>query len=170
ASLASLGLVPQELSNRMAQGGNIMPFGPNSVKITMVHAEHNSELVWNNPATGKNEIHFGGEPCGFIIQLENGFKIYHMGDTGLFGDMKMIGEYYKARSRPDSDRRRPIRDESRGRGVRDAEFSQAEICAAVPLRHQSFPDGDAAGVHESARQVEHEGVSYQSRRETGVLT
>jgi len=95
ASLASLGLVPQELSNRMAQGGNIMPFGPNSVKITMVHAEHNSELVWNNPATGKNEIHFGGEPCGFIIQLENSFKIYHMGDTGLFGDMKMIGEYYK---------------------------------------------------------------------------
>src|SRR5256712_5122207 len=95
ASLASLGLVPQELSNRMAQGGSIMPFGPNSVKITMVHAEHNSELVWTNPATGKNEIHFGGEPCGFIIQLENGFKIYHMGDTGLFGDMKMIGEYYK---------------------------------------------------------------------------
>jgi L-ascorbate metabolism protein UlaG (beta-lactamase superfamily) len=35
------------------------------------------------------------QPCGFIIQLENGFKIYHMGDTGLFGDMKMIGEYYK---------------------------------------------------------------------------
>ena len=34
-------------------------------------------------------------PCGFIIELENGFKIYHMGDTGLFGDMKLIGEYYK---------------------------------------------------------------------------
>ncbi|MBM3565361.1 MAG: hydrolase, partial [Alphaproteobacteria bacterium] len=39
--------------------------------------------------------HVGGEPVGFIIELENGFKIYHMGDTGLFGDMKMIGEYYK---------------------------------------------------------------------------
>ena len=37
----------------------------------------------------------GGEPAGFIIQLENGFKIYHMGDTGLFGDMKLIGDYYK---------------------------------------------------------------------------
>jgi hypothetical protein len=61
----------------------------------MVHAEHNSELAWTNPASGRNETHFGGEPCGFIIQLENGFKIYHMGDTGLFGDMKMIGEYYK---------------------------------------------------------------------------
>ncbi|MGE5217170.1 MAG: metal-dependent hydrolase [Chloroflexota bacterium] len=95
ASLASLGVVPQKLANRMGQGGSIMPFGPSGVKITMVHAEHNSELVWNNPATGKNEVHFGGEPCGYIIQLENGFKIYHMGDTGLFGDMKLIGDYYK---------------------------------------------------------------------------
>jgi hypothetical protein len=29
---------------------------------------------------------------GYIIELENGFKIWHMGDTGLFGDMKFIGE------------------------------------------------------------------------------
>src|SRR4029434_5347898 len=35
------------------------------------------------------------EPVGFISQRENGFKIYHMGDTGLFRDMKFIGEYYK---------------------------------------------------------------------------
>ena len=32
---------------------------------------------------------------GFIIERETGQKIYHMGDTGLFGDMKFIGEYYK---------------------------------------------------------------------------
>ena len=37
----------------------------------------------------------GGEPGGFIIEFENGFKLYHMGDTALFGDMKFIGEYYK---------------------------------------------------------------------------
>jgi L-ascorbate metabolism protein UlaG (beta-lactamase superfamily) len=37
----------------------------------------------------------GGEPAGFIIQTENGFKIYHMGDTGIFGDMKLIADYYK---------------------------------------------------------------------------
>jgi L-ascorbate metabolism protein UlaG (beta-lactamase superfamily) len=36
-----------------------------------------------------------GRPAGFIIQLENGFKIYHMGETGLFGDMKLISDYYK---------------------------------------------------------------------------
>jgi L-ascorbate metabolism protein UlaG (beta-lactamase superfamily) len=37
----------------------------------------------------------GGEPGGFIIELENGFKIWHMGDTGVFGDMKLIAEMYK---------------------------------------------------------------------------
>ncbi len=91
----TLGELPPELSQRFGKGGTIEPFGPNSVKITATHAEHSSEIVWKNPATGKNESHIGGEPVGFIIQLENGFKIYHMGDTGLFGDMKFIGEYYK---------------------------------------------------------------------------
>jgi L-ascorbate metabolism protein UlaG (beta-lactamase superfamily) len=91
-TIVTLGIVPAELAPRMQKGGTITPF-PN-VKITMVHAEHSSELVWKNPATGKDETHFGGEPVGFIIELENGFKIYHMGDTGLFGDMKLIGEYY----------------------------------------------------------------------------
>ena len=27
--------------------------------------------------------------------MENGFRIWHMGDTGLFGDMRLIGELYK---------------------------------------------------------------------------
>jgi L-ascorbate metabolism protein UlaG (beta-lactamase superfamily) len=32
---------------------------------------------------------------GYIIEMENGFKIWHMGDTGLFGDMKFINDRYK---------------------------------------------------------------------------
>jgi len=50
--------------------------------------------VFNNPNTGKAESHPAGEPVGYIIELENGFKIWHMGDTGLFPDMKFISEYY----------------------------------------------------------------------------
>ena len=92
-TLVTLGMVPAKLAPRMSKGGTITPF-PN-VKITMVRAEHSSELVWTNPASKKPETHFGGEPVGFIIELEDGFKIYHMGDTGLFGDMKLIGDYYK---------------------------------------------------------------------------
>jgi L-ascorbate metabolism protein UlaG (beta-lactamase superfamily) len=41
------------------------------------------------------ESHPAGEAMGYIIELENGFKIWHMGDTGLFSDMKFISEHYK---------------------------------------------------------------------------
>jgi L-ascorbate metabolism protein UlaG (beta-lactamase superfamily) len=93
-SLVSLGVLPANLAPRMNKGGTVTPLGP-EIKITMTRAEHSSELGWKNPATGKDETHVGGEPAGFIIEFENGFKIYHMGDTGLFGDMRWIGEYYK---------------------------------------------------------------------------
>jgi L-ascorbate metabolism protein UlaG (beta-lactamase superfamily) len=94
-ALVSLGMVPAALSQRFGKSGTIMPFGPGGVKITAVHAEHSSELVWKNPATNKDETHVGGEPVGYIIELENGFKIWHMGDTGVFGDMRLIGDMYK---------------------------------------------------------------------------
>lgn len=91
--LTTLGVLPGNLAPRMNKGGIIEPFP--GVKITMVHAEHSSEMILKDPATGKDTSYPAGEPVGFIIELENGFKIYHMGDTGLFGDMKLIGEYYK---------------------------------------------------------------------------
>lgn len=35
----------------------------------------------------------GGNPCGFLLTLKDGGeKIYLAGDTGLFGDMRLIGE------------------------------------------------------------------------------
>jgi L-ascorbate metabolism protein UlaG (beta-lactamase superfamily) len=93
-SVITLGILPPELSQRFGKGGTVTPIGP-EIKITAIHAEHSSELVWRNPASSKDETHVGGEPVGYIIELENGFKIYHMGDTGLFGDMAFIGQYYK---------------------------------------------------------------------------
>jgi L-ascorbate metabolism protein UlaG (beta-lactamase superfamily) len=38
---------------------------------------------------------YGGEACGYVIGLENGLKIYHAGDTNVFGDMRIIHELYK---------------------------------------------------------------------------
>lgn len=60
-------------------GGNEFPFG--SVKLTIAH--HGSTL-------GDN-LQYGGNPAGFIIRT-GGKVIYHSGDTGLFLDMKLIGE------------------------------------------------------------------------------
>jgi L-ascorbate metabolism protein UlaG (beta-lactamase superfamily) len=93
-TLVVLGELPGELSPRFNKGGVITPLGE-GIKITMTRAEHSSEYKWTNPKTGQSEVHVGGEPAGFIIELENGFKVYHMGDTGLFGDMGFIGTYYR---------------------------------------------------------------------------
>lgn len=93
--LVTLGILPAESAQRFGKGGTITPFGPSGVKITAVHAEHSSEFVWKNPATSKDETHFGGEPVGYILEMENGFKIWHMGDTGVFGDMRLIADMYR---------------------------------------------------------------------------
>lgn len=93
ASVVALGILPPELAPRFNKSGMVEP-SP-GIKVAPVHAEHSSVINWKNPATNKDEIHVGGEPVGFIIELEDGFKIYHMGDTGLFGDMKFIADYYK---------------------------------------------------------------------------
>lgn len=60
-------------------GGHDFPFG--RVKLTL--AFHGSQLP-----DGSN----GGNPCGFLLYLPDGKKIYDAADTGLFGDMKLIGE------------------------------------------------------------------------------
>jgi L-ascorbate metabolism protein UlaG (beta-lactamase superfamily) len=92
-ALMTLGVLPAPLLPRMNKGGVFEP-AP-GIRITAVRAEHSSIYVWRNPASGKDETHPGGEPFGWIIELENGFRIYHTGDTTVFGDMKMIGERYK---------------------------------------------------------------------------
>jgi len=91
--LITLGVLPAELTHRFNKTGHVKPLP--GIKVTAVQAEHSSLLVWKNPATEKLESHPAGEAVGYIIELENGFKIWHMGDTGLFGDMKFISERYK---------------------------------------------------------------------------
>ena len=60
-------------------GGFKYPFG--YLKLTM--ALHGSALP-----DGSN----GGNPAGFLLTTNDNKKIYIAGDTGLFGDMKLIGE------------------------------------------------------------------------------
>ncbi len=94
ATIVDLGWVPPEKVVRFGKGGKVQPAGP-QITITQTRAEHSSEVTVTDPATKKSTTYPGGEPAGFIVEMENGFKLYHMGDTGLFGDMRLIGEYYK---------------------------------------------------------------------------
>jgi L-ascorbate metabolism protein UlaG (beta-lactamase superfamily) len=60
-------------------GGHRFPFG--RVKLTL--AFHGSMLP-----DGSN----GGNPCGFHLFFNDGATVYDAADTGLFGDMRLIGE------------------------------------------------------------------------------
>jgi len=92
-TFAYLGWIEMKQLIRFNKSGPIKPL--QGITVTMVHAEHSSELSYTDPKTGKKSMEPGGEPAGYIIEMENGYKIYHAGDTGVFADMKFIGEYYK---------------------------------------------------------------------------
>jgi L-ascorbate metabolism protein UlaG (beta-lactamase superfamily) len=70
----------------MNKGGTMHVAG---VKATMTHAVHSSGIQ-----DGDQTI-YGGEAAGFVLEFENGVKIYHAGDTAVFSDMKIIGDLYK---------------------------------------------------------------------------
>jgi len=92
-TFATLGWLDMKQMIRFNKSGPIQPLG-DGITITMVRAEHSSEVSRTDEA-GKETMHPGGEPCGYIIELEDGYTIYHAGDTGVFGDMAFIGSYYK---------------------------------------------------------------------------
>jgi len=74
-------LVAQGVPNAHALhigGGFNFPWG--RVKLTI--AQHGSGLPDGS---------YGGNPCGFLLTIQ-GKRIYHACDTGLFYDMKLIGE------------------------------------------------------------------------------
>ena len=60
-------------------GGHDYPFG--YVKLT--DALHGSSLPDGS---------YGGNPAGFLITAKDGKRLYFAGDTGLFGDMRLIDE------------------------------------------------------------------------------
>lgn len=63
------------------------------IKFTMVEAFHSAGAQLTG-FEGTNR--FVGEAVGYIIEFENGLKLYHSGDTSLMGDMKtIIGDYYQ---------------------------------------------------------------------------
>jgi L-ascorbate metabolism protein UlaG (beta-lactamase superfamily) len=71
----------------MNKGGT---FVTNGMKVTMVTAVH-SAGDWNAQLEAPMYL---GDPAGFVLELENGYRIYHAGDTDVFGDMRLIGELW----------------------------------------------------------------------------
>ncbi len=59
------------------------------VRITMTQATHSGSI-----ATPEGLVYLGGA-AGFVIRAEGTPTMYFAGDTGLFGDMRIIGEIYE---------------------------------------------------------------------------
>jgi L-ascorbate metabolism protein UlaG (beta-lactamase superfamily) len=55
--------------------------------VKMTQAFHSSAIVLDD----EQKIIYGGMPGGFLVTM-GGKTLYHLGDTSLFSDLKMIGE------------------------------------------------------------------------------
>jgi L-ascorbate metabolism protein UlaG (beta-lactamase superfamily) len=69
------------------KGGTIQVGG---IKVTATHAFHSSSIALDD-----GTVIYAGEPMGYVMEFESGFKVYHAGDTAVFGDMQLIGELYR---------------------------------------------------------------------------
>ena len=80
--LAGRGL-EDETTEAFNKGGTVEKAG---VRFTMTDAKHSS---------GTPDGAYGGEAAGYVVEVENGTKLYFAGDTCVFGDMQLIGRIYE---------------------------------------------------------------------------
>jgi L-ascorbate metabolism protein UlaG (beta-lactamase superfamily) len=95
-NLVALGLLDGSKSIAMDKGGTVTPLGA-GIKVHMVQAEHSSSadlLVLKGDTSGVRFVE-GGVAVGYVIEFENGFRIYDTGDTDVFGDMALINRLFK---------------------------------------------------------------------------
>lgn len=79
AKLKAQGLPGSQILNGIGFniGGTVSHEG---ISVTMTQAHHSCE---------------SGVPVGYIIRLEDGYTVYHAGDTGVFSSMALWGKLYK---------------------------------------------------------------------------
>jgi L-ascorbate metabolism protein UlaG (beta-lactamase superfamily) len=72
----------------MNKGGTVQV---GELRVSMVHADHSGGDFLAEAGVPL----YLGDPVGFVVELENGKRAYHAGDTALFGDMRLIGEMHR---------------------------------------------------------------------------
>lgn len=126
----------------MNLGGSVaLPFG----KVKMTNAFHSSGVVLDD----QKQIVYMGMPGGFVIEF-GGKTIYHAGDTGLFGDMKLLGENHNfdLAFLPIGDVFTMGPDDA----VKAAEWVEADF--VVPIHYDTFPPIKQDGAAFVARLAE----------------
>ena len=99
------------------------------IKVTMVHADHSCGIE------DGGQVIYGGEACGYVIEFSNGVKLYHAGDTAVFGDMQIIRDLYTP-----SIAMLPIGDHYT-MGPREAAYASKLLRpkAVIPMHFGTFP-------------------------------
>ena len=72
----------------MNKGGTVEIDG---IRLTMVRADHSAGDIY----AGAEAPIYLGEPVGWIVALESGYRFYYAGDTDVFGDMRLIAERFR---------------------------------------------------------------------------
>ena len=120
------------------------------VKLTMTHANHSSSVF------AEGQFVYTGESCGYVVELEDGSKVYFAGDTNVFGDMSLIGRIYA----PDI-AVLPIGDHYT-MGPREAAVAVEllGVVRIVPCHYGTFPL--LTGTPEALRELVSEGIEIVS--------
>lgn len=74
--------------NGLTHGGTVE--GPGGVRGTLVRAVHSGGIQLPD-----DRVVYGGEPGGWVLEFPEGLRVYHAGDTMVFGDMRLIGELWR---------------------------------------------------------------------------
>ena len=74
---------PDGGAHGMGKGGTQVVDG---ITFSAVHANHSSSTP---------DGAYAGEPLGYVIQFENGYRLYVSGDTNVHSDMALIGRIYQ---------------------------------------------------------------------------
>jgi L-ascorbate metabolism protein UlaG (beta-lactamase superfamily) len=100
-----------------------------NLKVKLTQALHGSSFGGDS-----GPAEYLGNPCGFLITM-GGKTLYHAGDTGLFGDMELIGKLNKINAALV-----PIGDNFT-MGIEDAVMAVAMLKPeiAIPMHYNTFP-------------------------------
>ncbi len=140
----------------MQKGGTITI---GEIEITMVNAHHSSSIA------DEGKVIYAGEPAGYVVKFPGGFKLYHAGDTCVFGDMRIIGELYS----PDV-ACLPIGDRFT-MGPREAAYAikLLGVRHVIPMHYHTFPllTGTPETLREATKEIE--GLEIHEMKPGGTI-
>lgn len=133
-------------------------------KVKLTYAFHSSALTLDE----NQQIIYMGMPGGFVIECNEGQTLYHAGDTGLFSDLKLIGEQHDIDLAflPIGDNLTMGPDDA----VTAAEWTRSN--RVVPIHYNTFPviEQDADAFADRLKEKGIEGWVLQSGEETEITS